>query len=217
MLSISLVVTVFVTFVLLLIGEYLSRRKRKTDPEISRKFVHISVGSFVAFWPLFLTWNQILLMSAAFLAVIVVSQYFRIFKVIRTVQRPTWGIGLFAIIVGLLALVTQDGWIFAAAVLHMSLADGFAAIVGMRYSKKNGRYTVFGHTKSVIGSSTFAAISLLILVGYIIGSGHHLPLAVLLGITAVATLLENVSAYGLDNLTVPLFVAFVLERINTLQ
>ncbi len=213
----SLIIASVVVFALLLIGEYFSRHRKKQHSEISRKFVHITVGSFVALWPLFLSWNQIILMSAAFLAAVIISHKFHIFSAIHTVQRPTWGEMFFAAVVGLLALITHDGWIFAAAILHMSLADGFAAIVGMRYGKKQYRYTVFGHIKSVFGSMTFAGISILILVGYIIGSGHELPLLALLGITTIATVLENISVRGLDNLTVPLFVAFVLERINTLQ
>src|SRR5687768_7390996 len=78
--------------------------------EFGRKFVHIVVGTFVAFWPLFLTWEQIIFLSLAFITVVLVSKKLRLFRAIHSVQRPTYGEAFFAITVGLLAFVTQDGW-----------------------------------------------------------------------------------------------------------
>ncbi|MEJ0072596.1 MAG: hypothetical protein WDN27_00660 [Candidatus Saccharibacteria bacterium] len=57
-------------------------------------------------------------------------------------QRPTYGEIFFALIVGLLTFITSAKAIYAAAILQMSLADGFAAIIGSRFGRDN-KYHVF--------------------------------------------------------------------------
>jgi phytol kinase len=208
----SLVLVVASVGCLVLLGEYLSRYE-KLPPEICRKFVHITVGSFVAFWPLLLTWNQIFLLSAAFVIVVAASKYLKVFQAIHSVQRPTWGEIFFALSVGLLAALTQDGWMYMAALLHMSLADGLAAIVGTRFGTRSN-YQVLGHAKSLIGSATFFVISVVIFVGYSIGTDTAMAPIVILGASIVATTLENVSTRGLDNITVPVWVAIVLSKLG---
>ena len=204
----SVVFCIGIVFLLIMLGEYIAQRNQHY-PEFNRKFVHISVGSFVAFWPLILTWNQIIALSAAFVVVISISKFFNIFKAIHGIKRATWGEVYFGLVVGLLAIITQDGWIYMTALLHMSLADGFAAVIGMRYGKKN-RYTVFGSLKSLKGSLTFLLISLGLLVGYALFGDPTVPFLSLAGIAVGATLLENAGVRGLDNLTVPVWVAIWL-------
>lgn len=211
------IVTMFivsvVVFWLILIGEYFAMIFPRHQ-EFNRKFVHISVGSFVAFWPLFLTWEQIILMSIAFVAVVSVSKYFHIFSSIHGIKRATWGEVYFGAVVGIVALITHDPWIYMAAVLHMSLADGFAAIMGMRFGKKY-HYTVFGSLKSVVGTLTFLAISLVILFFYSQNDAYTAGYVPLIWLAFGATVLENAGMRGIDNLTVPLAVAVVLSRLTT--
>src|SRR5882757_6771805 len=120
----SFILCAAAVFVILCLSEYGWRRGYMTS-EVGRKFVHITVGSFVAFWPFFLSWNQIRLLSLGFLVVVGISKYFRVFRAIHSVQRPTWGELYFALSVGLVTLVTHNKWIYMAALLQMSLADGF--------------------------------------------------------------------------------------------
>lgn len=180
--------------------------------ELSRKFVHITVGCFVAFWPFFLSWTEILLLSGAFVLVVSLSKYFKIFKAIHSVQRPTYGELFFGLAVGATALITESKGIYAVALLQMSLADGLAAIIGMRYGLDN-RYKVLGATKSVAGTATFFAVSIALLSGFTIITGVPLAIPIMIGLAATATLLENLGSYGLDNLLVPLSIAIVLTSI----
>lgn len=204
----ALILTVLVIF-LLLISSEMWWRIRKPHDEISRKFIHITVGSFAAFWPYFLTWNQILLLSVAFVVVVSISKYLNIFKAIHAVERPTWGEICFAAAVGILALAVREPLIYTVALLHMSLADGLAAIIGTNYGKKY-RYKVFGHVKSVAGTLTFVAVSLTILIAYATVSPQAVPAVLVVGLALASAALENFSVRGLDNLLVPLLVAGVL-------
>jgi phytol kinase len=207
----ALVLSVTVVLVLILTSEFLWRH-RSIDTEYTRKFVHLTVGSFVAFWPLFLTWEQITLLSAAFVAVVAASNYFKIFRAIHSVQRPTWGEIFFAMAVGIVAYITHDAWIYAAALLHMSLADGLAAIIGTKFGRKT-RYHVFGYAKSVHGTLTFFIVSLGILGGFVLFTSMTFS-PWLLAIAAAATILENIAVKGFDNLLVPVLIAVSLNALS---
>lgn len=203
--------TLGLVFLILVLNEVWWRGHR-AHGEFSRKFAHITVGSFVAFWPFFLSWRQIELLSLAFVLVVSVSKVFHIFKAIHSVTRPTWGELCFALAVGGVALVTHDKWIYMAALLQMSLADGLAAVIGLRLGMSN-RYQFLGHAKSVAGTLTFFIASVLILLGYTHYSATHLSLPFVVGLSLTVSLLENVAVKGLDNLLVPLLVAvFLINR-----
>ncbi|HET9174544.1 MAG TPA: hypothetical protein VFN56_04685 [Candidatus Saccharimonadales bacterium] len=204
----SLIVLCIVVFSLLLVTEWWARRYG-LQSELSRKFIHITVGSIVAFLPLWLSWNQIRLLSLAFLVVVSLSKYLHIFRAIHSVTRPTWGEVYFAAAVGLTTFVTQNIWIYAVALLHMSIADGLAAIIGVRYGRKN-RYTVLGQQKSLAGSAAFLFTSYVLLLSYSV-TVQHIAWPLALVTAGAATVLENVALRGLDNLIVPLFIAVVLR------
>lgn len=210
---ILLILTVCLVFAILVASELWWRVKKPND-ELSRKFIHITVGSFAAFWPYFLTWNQILFLSLAFVVVVGASQYFGIFKAIHAVERPTWGEVCFAVAVGTLAFVTKDAAIYTAALLHMGLADGLAAIVGTSKLGNSNGYMLLGHRKSIAGSVTFFLVSLTILIGFATVSPVLLSPILLLGIAAVATAIENVGLRGVDNLLVPLWIAAALSVLT---
>jgi len=206
-----LILSVLAVAVVLLMSE-IGWRKQWLDNEVGRKFVHITVGSFVAFWPFFLSWTEIRYLSVAFLLVVIASDRLKIFRAINSVQRPTFGEICFALIVGLLTFVTSSRGVYAAALLQMSLADGLAAIVGTRYGREN-TYHLFGHAKSLAGTAAFIVTSVVLLVGYSYCSGAALsPLVI--GLAAVgAALIENMAVFGLDNLAVPLFIGLLLANL----
>jgi phytol kinase len=204
----AVIITIIAIFLLLVFNEAWWR-KHSVHNEFSRKFIHITVGCFVAFWPFYLTWHEIELLSLAFLAVILISKQFKIFKAINSVQRPTWGEIFFALSVGLVALITHNKWIYMAALLQMALADGLAAIVGIRYGSRQN-YIIFGHTKSVVGTITFFITSVIILLVFSHFSGINLEFRWIAGASILASLIENLSVQGLDNLLVPLMISLML-------
>jgi len=205
------IIAVSVIFSLICCSEWLWRRHR-VHPEYASKFVHITVGTFVASWAFFLSRMAIATFSVAFVAVVLISNQLNVFKAIHSVQRPTWGEVCFAVAVGLLAFLSADKWIYSAALLHMGLAEGLAAIVGTKYGRHN-QYKIAGHPTSVAGTATFFSASLSILAAY--GVFAHVTIGPWVLVSATgATLLENFAIRGLDNLLVPVYVATVLVFIT---
>jgi len=167
------------------------------------------VGSFVAFWPFFLSWREIQLLSLAFFIVICLSIRFNVFRSIHAVKRSINGELLFAIVIGLLALISTNEWIFMAAILHLSLADGLAAIVGIGWGDTNS-YKVFGRMKSVAGSMAFLICSFIILGMYAVFADSTTSFLTFLWLPFAATLAENIAVRGTDNLVMPMLIAIVL-------
>jgi len=199
---------IIVTFCILVSAEYLARAKQ-IHAELTRKLVHVAVGTFVAFWPFFLSWRQIQWLSIAFFLVVCLSIKFNVFSSIHAVKRSITGELLFALVIGLLALICTNKWVFMAAMLHLSIADGMAAVVGLGWGDKNS-YKVFGRTKSVAGSLAFLVSSFLILIAYALFAHSQTSFLTYIWLPLAATVTENVAIHGTDNLVTPMMVALVL-------
>ncbi len=208
---IPIAIAILPVFILLILTEGLWRSNRLRG-ESARKLIHIIVGSYVAFWPFFISFEAIQAISAAFLLVVVISQRFDIFKAIHGVARRTWGEVLFAVGIGLIAVLATEPWIFAACILHMSVADGFAALAGKRWGKGN-RYKVDGHEKSVVGTTVFWFCSLIIIgvTIYFVPELQAVAQPILIWLPLAAALTENIGIGGTDNVLVPLLVFTVLS------
>ncbi|HEU4914371.1 MAG TPA: hypothetical protein VFT16_03115 [Candidatus Saccharimonadales bacterium] len=202
------IIVVLVTFCILVFSEWLSRSK-EIHAELTRKLVHVAVGTFVAFWPFFLSWRQIQMLSLAFFVVVALSVKFNVFRSIHAVKRNMTGELLFAIVIGLLALISTSEWVFMAAMLHLSIADGLAAVIGVGWGDNNS-YKVFGRTKSIAGSGAFLISSFCILLVYMLAADSTTSFLTLLWLPFVATAAENVAVQGTDNIVMPMLIAVVL-------
>ncbi len=187
-------------------------RHKSGHKEHYRKAVHMLVGVFVSLWPYYLSWNEIRLISLAFLIVVAVSKILNIFASIHEVERFSVGEISFALAVGLITYATKTDWIYTAALLQMSLADGLAAIIGVHFGRKNS-YKVFGAKKSIAGTLAFFIVSIVIfsIINYI--ASAEVSFWVLLGVSALITMVENTAVYGFDNLLIPLVSALILTRL----
>ena len=203
----NIFIALSIVFMLLVINEIWWRRKKKHS-ELSRKLIHILVGSFVAFWPYIMSVNSIRIISVLFTIVVFSSMKFNIFKSIHTVKRDSLGEIYFAISVGLITFINPSHLVYTISLLTMSLADGLAALVGTYYGM-NRKYKVYGRAKTVLGSLTFFIVALVLILIYIDKTGHVISLGYL-ALAAGLTLIENISPKGMDNLLVPLVAALFL-------
>jgi dolichol kinase len=199
---------------LLLLTEFLWKKKQ-LHAETARKIVHISSGVFIAFWPLWMSWPQIQITSVLLFFIVLITGKLKIFNSIHGVSRLTRGELLYPIGIGLAAFIAPSTAFFWIAVLNLALADGLAAVAGNKLGVFNG-YKIFGHKKSVIGTTTcFVVSSIIFSVGIYAGSFvDYFPLiqAVII-FPLLVTAVENLSWYGLDNITIPLTVVILLGSL----
>ncbi len=129
----------------------------------------------------------------------------------RQVGRLSAGEYLYPLAIITLAILAPANWIFITAILNLGLADGLAAVLGTTYGKSSS-YNVFGHAKSVVGTGTFFAVSLLIsiwAVAYGAPSSADITWFALIYLPLATTAFENLSPWGTDNFTVP-FVTYLI-------
>lgn len=190
-------------------------KKAKIKDELARKFVHISCGTFIAFLPFWINYTWIIVLSVGFIIANIINRYADVFHAIHAVRRKSWGDVLFGVGVLLVALFEPPAWLFAVAILQVSLADGLAALAGVTYGDKHGKYYLFAQPKSIIGSATFVAASILILafafvtVSYFADPVSLWPVLVILPLLLVCA--ENLAVFGMDNLALPLITLGVLN------
>ncbi len=211
---IAIFATLFVVFAILVFAEMLRNRKILSDENL-RKFVHIGVGVFVSTWPFYLSILTIEIFCLAFLAVVLASRYFKIFRSIHSIDRKTWGDILFPIGIGLTVMLAVEPWIFTVAMLHLSLADGIAAVVGKKY-KRTRTYTLLNQTKSTTGTLAFWLVSVLIVGALILVQYQNLAsvaLPLIIWLPLITTLIENAAPQGTDNLLVPFTVTVLLNTM----
>jgi len=207
---------VVAVFLILVVAERIKKHTR-LNAEVARKFVHITVGSFVAFWPFFLPNYVIYWICLAFITVIVVTRLGGLYPSIHKVPRKTWGDILFPIGIAGTLFLANDPWIFTAAILHLSLADGFAALIGEKYGKNNA-YKILGYKKTIAGNAAFFIMSVGIttaLVWFEPGSFAVVALPTLFLVPIFATTVESLSVRGSDNIAVPIMVALLLNALQS--
>lgn len=181
------------------------------SPEVARKLVHVVHGLAAATWPFFVSMQTIIIVELLFMGAATFARKFNLFRDLRSVYRLTWGEFFFPLGVIAVAFINPNEWIFAAAMLHLGLADAAAAVIGTRWGKHS--YKVFGHRKSVEGSLAFLVVSITITAWVAMATPYgveHLPVLIVV-LPLLATAAENIGVLGMDNLLIPILVTAVLQ------
>lgn len=187
-------------------------RKRLIRGEAARKTAHIAIGSFIATWPIYMSWGEV--QFALFIGLLgaVIVRQLRLFPSIFDIQRSSFGDIAAPIIIIIAALLEPTKTIFAVVVLHIAFADGMAALIGSRFGHKTA-YNIMHQKKSLTGTATFYAASMAIMTtAAIFKSTIDVPtvLVYIGAIPLMATITENISPRGLDNIFVPAVVIALL-------
>jgi dolichol kinase len=218
----ALVITYVYLFAIIGIGELLHRSGGRSV-EFTRKFIHIGVGMWVAGTVLlFETWYLALIPPASFVILNAISYLRGTFGAMESEERGNLGTIYFPIAFGALVYYYwSQPVLMVAAMMPMTWGDAMAALTGQRYG--HYRYTITGRTRSVEGSMamlfwSWVSTSLALLIGpYLLGKPPiHWLLALVYGgaVALVCTLVEALTPWGLDNLTVPAAAALILHLLR---
>lgn len=197
---------------LILLGNQYLWERKLVRGEASRKLAHIAIGTFIATWPMFMSWSNVRIVLAIGLLGVLVVRHLHLFPSIFDIKRRSWGDVVAPIFIIVAAFLEPTKTIFAVTVLHIAFADGMAALIGSRFGQKTA-YNIFKQKKSFVGTATFFACSILIMTTAAIFKPTLAlsTLFVYVGVIPVfATLVENISPKGLDNIFVPAVVIALL-------
>ena len=182
--------------------------------ELSRKVIHIGCGLLLPLsWYLKLPKN--LALAAAVVATVTVCINHRThwFALIEDVERKTYGTILYCLSICCLIYFFWDSYPSAmlSGALVMAISDGSASLIGRFIPSP--KWHPFGQTKSLAGTSAMllSTLAIIIVVQFVMGENLSPAYSLIAGI--IITGLEQLSIYGIDNITVPIATA-ALTSIN---
>ena len=189
------------------------RKRRGYSTDFTRKFIHITVGMWsVGTVLLFDRWYMAIIPPASFILINYLSYRQETFKAMETGEKGNLGTVYFPLsFVLIVFLFWQQPHLVVASLMPMTWGDAMAAVLGARYGQF--RYTLWGSTRSLEGSISmflfaFTATFLVLWLFPPLGLGISLLYALI--VSVITTLVEAVTPWHLDNLTVPLVSAVIL-------
>jgi phytol kinase len=208
----ALLISYIYVFAVIGVGEGL-RKWRGYSTEFTRKLIHVGVGMWsLGTVLLFEHWYFAIIPPLSFVLLNYISYRHELFKSVELGEKGNLGTVYFPISFSIiLCLFWSRPNLLVASLMPMTWGDALAAILGRRYGQR--KYSVLGSTRSVEGSlamfffswlSTFLALLFLPPLAWQASLLHSLALAVF------ATLVEALSPWHIDNLTVPLLSAALL-------
>ena len=186
----------------------LSRKIFPNQKELSRKIVHIGIGPIIpmAWW---FGIPKLIAMTASSIITfaLIINYQFRFIAEVEDVSRKSYGTIAYATSITILLFIfwPENASIVSAAVLSMAFGDGLAGLVGPQIKSKT--WKVFNQTKSVAGTLTMMFVVMFILFAIPMISGLPINPLRVLTITSLAVVMEQISFWGVDNLTVPISIA----------
>lgn len=212
--TIALLASFVYVFAMIGIAEGL-RKWRGYSVDFTRKFIHIGVGMW-AYGTVLLFERRTfaIIPPLAFVAINAFSYWRGTFKAMETGEKENLGTIYFPISFAVLIwLFWGRPHLLVASLMPMTWGDALAAVVGRRIGKR--RYTVAGSTRSLEGSAVmFLAGWVATLVPLMLMTTGTIAPVVAVGVAAVtalgAAVIEAVSPWGIDNLTVPVVSALIL-------
>jgi uncharacterized protein (TIGR00297 family) len=190
-------------------------------PASSRKIVHITVSHW---WLLMMatmdSFRVALIGPVSFIILNLISLKSGMFKAMED-PEPSRNYGTVYFPVSLLVLVLAAWagmiplWVGGVGILVMGWGDGLAALAGLRFGRRSA--AIFGSRKSLIGTLVMFIASFTVTAVLTAVFDPDLPLGLLLGralATAVfASMIELLTPFGVDNLTVPILTAFFYRYV----
>jgi phytol kinase len=218
----ALVASYVYVFAILGIGE-LMHRVGNRPIENTRKFIHIGVGMWVVGTVLlFETWYLALIPPASFVVLNAISYLRGTFSAMEIGEQGQLGTIYFPIAFGALVYYYwSQPVLMVAAMMPLTWGDAMAALVGQRYG--HYRYTIAGRTRSLEGSvamlfwSWITTSMALLIMPYLLGRPPiHWMMTLIYGgaVAVVCTLVEALTPFGLDNLTIPIASALILHLLR---
>jgi uncharacterized protein (TIGR00297 family) len=193
----------------------------RVDPRTSRKVVHIGVSHWwlILMYGLHTPWIA-LAGPISFVFLNLLSLRVKLFKGMEAEPGSrNFGTVYFPISLVVLVLLVNakiiEPWEGGVGMLIMGWGDGLAALVGVR--AKGGVFQIFGSTKSLRGSLAMLAASFVVALVFLSFFQEELePMSLLARAAAIAsfaTLVELLTPFGLDNLTVPMLTALFVHVV----
>ena len=191
------------------LGSALACRQRwPNQRELSRKIVHIGIGPVLPLaWLLDVPTSIAVPCAVVVTLIAFINHRWNLLPAVEDVGRNSYGTVAYGIAICLLLILfwAENPAAACAGVLVMAFGDGLAGLIGRAVRSPN--WTLLDQRKSIVGTTTMAITSAVVLLALVLITQSQLTPLRLLAVCTLAVGLEQLSLWGIDNLTVPLGVA----------
>ena len=209
-------ISMLYVFSLIGLAEFL-RRRRGYGSDFTRKVIHIGVGMLAWALPFLFQEPWLFIVACiAFMIINILDWRYGFFAAMSSSSRSNLGTVYFPLAAAVVAYVYWDTPpIMVAALMPLTWGDGLAPVIGKQFGKHS--YTFKGTARSWEGSVGFffAALAATWLALWIIpGTPALTPAEALLPaliVSLVTAVVEGITIWGLDNLTVTAAAMIILS------
>ena len=212
----GLIICFIYVFAIIGIAELL-RRRLGYGSGFTRKVVHIGVGMMS--WGLHFLFDNpwfFVTACAAFMVLLYFDWRYGFFESMASKDQSNLGTVYFPFAAGIVAILFwEQPPLMVAALMPLTWGDGLAPVVGKAYGRR--AYFVHKHMRTVEGSAGFFVAGFIftwLALWVVPGTPLITPQTAVfpaLVITTTTTIVEAVSIWGLDNLTITAVSIFILK------
>ena len=196
------------TWMLLIVSAALICRRRWPERrELSRKIVHIGTGPVIVLaWWLEVPASIAVPAALGVTVITAVNHRLQLLPAVEDVDRNSYGTVAYGLAISVLLILFWPDQAIAvcAGVLVMAFGDGLAGLVGRGVNSPS--WSIWQQRKSTAGTLTMGLVSALVLLVLVLTSQSDIHPLRLIAVSALAVGLEQLSRWGLDNLSVPVAV-----------
>ena len=191
------------------------KKFNENSKEIVRKIIHIGIGPLIPIAQFLKIDQNSALVFTGFVSLTVLINYtYRIFPTIEDVERKSYGTFFYCLSLFILISLfwNKDPYALITGFFIMTFGDGLAGLLGKSFNSRS--WIFLKQKKSLIGTITMFLISLIVVcaVGNIQQNCFNLNYFT---IAFIATILEQFSVLGIDNLIVPISSALFFNFFIT--
>ena len=180
------------------------KKFNENSKEIVRKIIHIGIGPLIPIAKfLKIDQNSAFIFTGIVSLIVLINYTYKLFPTIEDVERKSYGTIFYCL--SLLILIwlfwDKDPYALIAGFFIMTFGDGLAGLVGKNFNSKN--WIIFKQKKSLIGTTTMFFTSFIVVCSIAYAQQNNFNLNYF-AIAFLATILEQFSFLGIDNLIVPI-------------
>ena len=191
------------------------KKFNKDSREVVRKIIHIGIGPLIPIAQfLKINQNSALIFTGIVSLMVFINYTYKLFPTIEDVERKSYGTLFYCLSLFILIYLfwDKDPYALISGFFIMTFGDGLAGLIGKSFNSKS--WIFFKQKKSLFGTMTMFLTSLIVVcsIGYAQQNSLNLNYFT---IAFFATLLEQFSVLGIDNLIVPISSALLFNFFIT--
>ena len=205
------VIYILLIFLLSIIYKFFNPNNK----EAIRKIIHIGIGPLIPLAKYLEVDQESALYFTGIVSLLILLNYrYKLFPNIEDVDRKSFGtlFYCFSLFILIYLFWNKDPTSLIAGFFIMTFGDGLAGLIGKNF--KSNSWYLLNQKKSLYGTATMFITSLVVVLALAYVQKYSFDLNFII-IALIATILEQLSIFGIDNFIVPISAAICFNLFVT--